>query len=183
MLNSVCELIYKLIRKIKSLFYTFIFKNMTGNCNSTGLKIDGFVDYRVRKIKIGKNVRIYNNVVFAGTGEIVIGDNVQIGNNVIIFASEEGGVSIGNDVSIAANCYIIDTNHGTSSNEKINLQANLSEKIEIGNDVWIAASTMVVKGAKIPDGVVVGANSVVNKELESYGIYVGSPVKKIKDRQ
>lgn len=182
-MRKICSFLFRMIRKCRSLIYTFLLKHMTGNADAEGLKVDGFVDCKVKKITFGKNVRIYNNVVFWGDGEIVIGDNVQIGYNTIIFASENGGVEIGNDVNIAANCYIIDMNHGTAANQKVSAQANDCEKIAIGNDVWIAASTTVLKGSQIPDGVVIGANSVVNKPLEPYCIYAGSPAKKIKERE
>lgn len=182
MLRKICTALFKAARKIKSAFYTFTFKHMTGNASAKGLRLEGTVTCKTRDIVVGKNVRIYNNAVFCGGGKIVIGDNVQIGNNTIIFASPNGGVTIGNDVSIAANCYIIDTNHGIARDQKINSQPNSSKEIVIGNDVWLAASTIVLKGSRIPDGVVVGANSLVNGELEPYGVYVGSPVRKIKER-
>lgn len=182
MRRKICKFLFKALRKIKSGVNTVLFKYMTGNESAKGLRIEGDVGFKARSIKVGNNVKIFNNVVFWGDGDIVIGDNVHIGNNTIIYASANGGVTIGNDVSIAANCYIIDTNHGIARDKKINAQANSSEKIVIGNDVWLAAATMVLKGSVIPDGVVVGANSLVNGELEPYGVYVGSPVRKIKDR-
>lgn len=182
MRRKICRFLFRVLRKIKSSVYTVLFKYMTGNESATGLTVQGVIECKNCNIKLGKNVKIYNNVVFWGDGEIVIGDNVDIGNNTIIFASKNGGVTIGNDVSIAANCYIIDTNHGIVRDKKINAQANSCEKIVIGNDVWLAASTIVLKGSTIPDGVVVGANSLVNGALEPYGVYVGSPVRKIKER-
>ena len=50
----------------------------------------------------------------------------------------------------------------------------------IGSDVWIGARVTVLMGAKINNRVVVGAGSLVNKDLESGYIYAGIPAKKIK---
>jgi acetyltransferase-like isoleucine patch superfamily enzyme len=54
--------------------------------------------------------------------------------------------------------------------------------IDIGNDVWIGYGAMLLPGANIPDGVVIGANAVISKPLEPYGIYVGNPARLLKFR-
>lgn len=53
---------------------------------------------------------------------------------------------------------------------------------EIGNDVWVGANVTIAQGVSIGDGAVVGANSLVLKSLEPYGIYAGIPAKKIGER-
>lgn len=53
---------------------------------------------------------------------------------------------------------------------------------EIGNDVWIGASVSILQGVKIGDGAVIGACSLVTKDVEPYAIYAGSPAKKIRMR-
>lgn len=53
---------------------------------------------------------------------------------------------------------------------------------EIGSDVWIGAQCVIRSGVKIGHGAVVGANSVVTKDIEPYAIYVGSPARKIRYR-
>lgn len=54
---------------------------------------------------------------------------------------------------------------------------------DIGNDVWIGDNVVIFGGCKINDGVVIGAGSIVTKDLEPYGIYVGVPAKLIKKRE
>jgi acetyltransferase-like isoleucine patch superfamily enzyme len=56
------------------------------------------------------------------------------------------------------------------------------DEITIENDVWIGHGAMLLPGAHIPNGTVIGANSVVSKKLEPFGIYVGNPAKLIKFR-
>ncbi len=52
----------------------------------------------------------------------------------------------------------------------------------IGNDVWIGSGAVILAGVKVADGAVVGANSVVTKDIEPYSIVAGSPAKHIKYR-
>jgi serine acetyltransferase len=54
--------------------------------------------------------------------------------------------------------------------------------VEIGNDVWIGDRTILVSGAKIRDGCVIGAGSVVTKEIPPYTIAAGSPARIIRPR-
>lgn len=56
------------------------------------------------------------------------------------------------------------------------------QRIDIGNDVWIGARAIIMDGVKIGNGAVIGANSVVTKNIPDYAIAVGSPAKIIKYR-
>lgn len=130
---------------------------------------------RCKNLRIGRNVTIYPNVSFSGDGEIILGDNVQIGEGTLIYSHKK--IHIGNNVAVAGQCYIIDCNHGTKRSSLMQDQPLEFDEdgIFIGNDVWIAAGAKIVKGAKINNGVVVGAMSVVNSEIEEFGIAVGIP--------
>lgn len=154
------------------------------NSNEKTVSILGSVSVsRCKNLKIGKNVTIYPNVSFSGEGEIVLGDNVQIGEGTLIYSHKR--VHIGNNVAVAGQCYIIDCNHGTKRNTLMQDQPLEFDEdgIVIGSDVWIAAGAKIVKGAKINNGVVIGAMSVVNSEIEEYGIAVGIPAKTKKIRE
>ena len=54
--------------------------------------------------------------------------------------------------------------------------------IEIGNDVWIGHEAVILPGVKIGDGCIIGAQSVVTKDIESYTIVGGNPAKPIRKR-
>lgn len=54
--------------------------------------------------------------------------------------------------------------------------------VTIGHDVWIGCDAIIMPGIKIGHGAVIGAGSVVTKDVDAYGIYVGNPAKKIKQR-
>lgn len=160
--------------------------------------------FTVLGIKIGRNVLIESNVVIRRQygGNIRIGDNcyiscgvqllthggdINIGNNCTINPMTviygQGGVDIGNNVRIAAHCVIVPSNHIFRETTIPIYKQGLSKKgIIISNDVWLGAGVKVLDGVTIGEGCVVGANSVVNKSLDPYGVYVGIPAKKIKSR-
>lgn len=83
---------------------------------------------------------------------------------------------------IAAQCYIIDMDHGIKKETLIRQQDNAIEKGIIGNDCWLAANVTVLKGSEICDGAVVGAKSLVKGKVESNSVVVGVPCKIIKMR-
>lgn len=134
-------------------------------------------------LKIGKNVIIYPDVMFFGDGPIEIGDSVSIGNGTIIYASKMGGgVSIGSYTNIAAQCYIIDMDHGIQGGELIRNQANKISKIRIGRDVWIGSNVTILKGSIIENSAVIGAKGLVKGFIPENAVAVGAPAKIIKYR-
>ena len=110
-------------------------------------------------------------------GEIVIGQNVLVNSHTIVTAWS--GVNIGENTRIAPFCHITDRNHGLARDVLIHDQAGESSPVRIGCDVWIGSSCIVLKGVAIGNGAVVGANSVVNKDVEPYTIIAGSPARVI----
>ena len=166
----------RLNNKIKRNYRKRLFKAMIG-CNHNDFSIVGDVTVINKNIKLGHNVTIYPNVMFWGDGEIVIGDNVDIGNGTVIYASKSGGVTIGNNTNIAAQCYIIDMDHGIKEGELICNQENTVEEVTIGSDCWIAAGCKVLKGSHIKDGTVIGALSLVKGEIPENAIAFGIPAK------
>lgn len=131
-------------------------------------------------IIFGKNISLYSGVQIWGDGQITLGDNVAIGKDTIIFAHEP--MCIGNDTSIAGQCYIIDSDHGVRRSLLIREQQLESQPIYIGNDVWIGAGCKVLKGSYISDGSVIGAMSLAKGFTEPYSINVGIPIRKISER-
>jgi acetyltransferase-like isoleucine patch superfamily enzyme len=134
-------------------------------------------------VRIGKNVTFYPNVMLFGDGIIEIGDNVDIGNNTIIYAKAEyGGVKISSNSMIAANCYIIDSNHGIVQDILMREQPLDSSPIIIGEDVWIGTDCQVLKGRRIDSGAVIGAGSLVNRDIPANAIAAGIPARILKYR-
>lgn len=171
----------RFINKIRRVYREKVFKTQIG-CKHHKFCLVGDVTLINKNIILGENVTIYPGCMFYGDGQIIIGDNVDIGNNTIIYSSKNGGVTIGKNTMIGAQCYIIDANHGTAKGQLIRTQKNEVEPIFIGEDCWLAADVTVIKGSVIEDGAVVGAKALVNGHIESNSINVGVPAKKIKER-
>lgn len=173
----------KLKEKIALEYRKYVFRKKI-KCDHSDFSIYGKISLVNCNIKLGRNVKIYPDVMLFGDGLIEISDNVSIGNGTIIYSSKHGGgVRIGKDTMIAAQCYIIDSDHGIKSETPIRKQENTVAPVIIGNDCWLAANVTVLKGSVIGDGAVIGAKSLVKSRIEANSVCVGIPAKKIKMRE
>ena len=92
-------------------------------------------------------------------------------------------IEIGDDCMIAPFVYIVDSDHGTDINSKMNTQDNETSSIKIGDDVWIGSNSVILPGVEIGNGSIIAAGSVVNKDVEEFSIYGGVPAKFLKKRK
>ncbi len=117
---------------------------------------------------------------------IHIGNNVQINDYVHIGAIES--VTIGDRVLIASKVFITDHNHGSYGARNIHSSPAVppierllsSAPVIIEDDVWLGEFVAVLPGVTIGKGSIIGATSVVTKDVPPYSIAVGSPAKVIK---
>jgi lipopolysaccharide O-acetyltransferase len=114
-----------------------------------------------------------------------IGKNVQFNDYVHIGVVE--GVSIGDNTLIASKVFISDHNHGSyagdiHSNPNENPIARIlkPKKVTIGKNVWIGEYVAILPGITIGDGAIIGAMSVVSRDIPANSIAVGSPARVIK---
>lgn len=132
-----------------------------------------FNAFSVGKSSVIEDYAIINNAV----GDISIGDHTRIGlGNTLI-----GPVQIGNNVIIAQHVVISALNHNYEDIATcITNQGIRVDEIIIGNNVWIGANCSILPGVHIGDHVVVGAGSVVTKDIPSCSVAVGNPARIIK---
>jgi len=119
-----------------------------------------------------------------GVGDIRIGRNSFINSGTVIFSGN--GVDIGEWVLIAPNCTIAPVNHGYKNrNTTIRHQGFLPSRggIKIERDVWIGANSVLLDGAYLREGCVIGAGSLVRGEVKPYSINVGNPLRCIGNRE
>ena len=117
---------------------------------------------------------------------LIFGHNVQINDFVHIAALNE--VRIGNNVLIASKVFITDLEHGIySGNEYDSVPHSIvkdrplsSKPVCIKDNVWIGEHVSVLPGVTIGENAIIGANSVVKKNIPANSIAVGSPAKIIK---
>ncbi len=154
----------------------------------------------------GENVRLYPMCKMIHPGNAELDNNCQIFDNVFIDAGKslkigkfstltwfvlvEGGANtkIGDRVFIGPGSKILTSTYklnGVYSIEHLPGGCRETEygDITINDDAYIGANCTVMPGVTIGEGAVVGANALVTKDLEPWGIYVGTPCKKIGERE
>lgn len=137
-----------------------------------------------QNISIGNKVAIMHNCCLYAhnNGLLTIGDRVGINHNVMLGASDDGEIHIGNDVLIGPNVVIRASNHQyLQKNIPINKQGHTGGKITIEDDVWIGANVVILPNVTIGKGSVIGAGSIVNKDIPSYSLAGGVPARVIKE--
>lgn len=141
------------------------------------------IEPRGGRIELGEFCEVHRGAQLLAYGGVIrIGDNCSINPNCILYG--HGGLTIGDDVRIAAGTIIVPANHEFSdSDQLIREQGESCLGICIGNDVWLGARVIVLDGVNIADGCVIGAGAVVTQSTEPYGVYVGNPARKIKQRE
>ena len=132
--------------------------------------------YRLYGVKIGKDSRIGLHTRILRPSHVFIGDRVII--NEFCYLDGRGRLTIGDDSSISVYTKFITASHSASSMDF----EYYEREIIVGKRVWIGCGATILDGSKLEDGVVVGAGCVIKGETDQYGIYVGNPAKKIKQR-
>ena len=128
---------------------------------------------------IGENVSVREGVYILNPQRLTLGDNVSIHPMSYIDAS--GEIEIGSDVSIAHSVTIMSTTHNYDGVIPIKDQGLSYRKVVISDNVWVGCKVTILSGVIVPHSSIIGANSLVNKQLsESNCVYAGVPAKKIK---
>ncbi|MBQ7290377.1 MAG: acyltransferase [Clostridia bacterium] len=116
---------------------------------------------RVRKgaeCKIGKNVSVNSNNMIACHESIFIGDNIQFGPNVQIY----------------------DHDHDFRAEGGVSAMKYKTAPVEIGNNVWVGANVVILRGTKIGDNCVVGAGAVIKGNYPDNSIIVQKRVEDVR---
>lgn len=121
----------------------------------------------------GKNVDIRTPLTGVNLQKVKIGNNVIIMNGSLMMAS--GGITIEDDTMIAANVRLISNNHDLDKRSVITCKPIL-----IKRNCWIGAGATILRGITIGENSVVGAGSVVTKDVPDNVIVAGNPAKIIK---
>ena len=122
---------------------------------------------------IGENSYVAPPLAGAALDKIVIGKNVFINNNFLAMA--RGGITIEDDVMIAANVQVLTNNH-----DLYDRQILTCRPVVIKKGAWIGAGATILPGVTIGRYAVVGAASVVTKDVPDYGVAVGNPARVLK---
>lgn len=164
----------------------------------------GFNCYLGGEIKLGDNVSVDYGSVLTNTVTVDDGSHVgkhcklmkdvSVGRHTNLVRSVEilGDVNVGNFCAIAPYVVCQEPNHTTNKpGQQIRFYRSFFEEklgydsngcIEIGNDVWIGRNAIILSGVTIGDGAIVGAGSVVTKDIKPYSVVAGTPAEHVKWR-
>ena len=149
------------------------------------------------RTKLGKDVSVASHSVIRANSErgIEIGDGSSIVEFCLLNANKgcikigarswlgaagqiygNGHVSIGDDVLIGAQCVINTVSHEFADVDRpMNEQGINTAPVVIGNNVWIGLGCKILQGVTVGEGAIIGANSLVTKDIPAYSIAYGSP--------
>lgn len=141
---------------------------------------------RGTRIVIGANCLIDSFVKVkpvGGSGDVLIGERCFLNSGCVLYSGN--GITIGNDVLIAANCTLAPVNHAYCDRNRLIREQGFAPSrggIVIEDDVWIGANCVLLDGVLLRRGCVVGAGSLVRGELPAYSICRGIPAVPVDQR-
>lgn len=156
---------------------------------------------------VGEGVQVSEKASIYGVSRISLGANCRI-DDFCVLSAGDGGIHIGSNVHIAVMCSLIgkgciELQDFCNLSGRVSIYSSSDDysgeymtnptvpatytrvdhrSVVLGRHVIIGAGTVILPGVTIGEGTAVGALSLVTKDLEPFGIYAGSPVKKIKSR-
>jgi acetyltransferase-like isoleucine patch superfamily enzyme len=133
-------------------------------------------------IHMGERCALLDDVIVSGVGALRLGDRSSVGHGTVIAVRDR--IDIGSDVMIAGYCYLLDVDHGMD----LEVGAAMKDQdlriapVRIGDDVWIGAQSVILRGVTIGDGAVVAARSVVTRDVPAEMVVGGNPAREIRRR-
>lgn len=159
-----------------------------GSLGTNVLVSDKASIYGANRIHIGSNVRIDDFCVLsAGEGGVFIGDYVHIAVFSLLIGA--GRITISDFAGLSSRVSIYSSNDDYSGNFLTNPTVpveytNVTKAdVTLGKHVIIGSGSVVLPGITLHDGVAIGSLSLVTKDCEEFGVYIGSPAKKLKNRK
>lgn len=195
---------------LRSLYWRVALR-LRGARVGSGLRVGGPLRILCRDGASLKGLTIGDRVTFTGTthlrmrrqGRVTIGDGVSLGTEVWLVAANDTELRIGRDTIIGSYC-ILNGGHGVRIGEKcwfaafvyvntsdhriardrpIQEQGYVGAPVAIGDDSWIGGHAFISKGVTAGTGAVIGAGSVVTRDVPPYAVVVGNPARLLRYRE
>lgn len=156
-----------------------------------GVRLGGYVWMRririprnYTDIELGANVSLDEGVVLLCAGEPTDTPRIRIGagtyiNRYTILDSIQS-LEIGAECAIGPGSYLTDHDHGHTPGVAPLSQPLVAAPTRLGDRVWLGAHVVVLKGVTIGDGAVIGAGSVVTKDIPPHAVAVGTPARVVR---
>ena len=159
----------------KTILRTFQYRYLHKCIGKSSIVGEGTTIINFSNVSIGNNCLIQDHVyIRAGLdGNVRICDHCAINSFAKLFG--HGGIEIGKYTQLGPDCLITTTKHNYYEQLKTSY-----EKIQIGAWVWIGAKCIILPGITVGDHSVIGAGSIVTKNLPPWSVAVGNPARVIK---
>jgi len=141
--------------------------------------IRNFIYRYFYRAKLGKNVIIYSGAEMRSPNKLTIGEGTIIGHYSVLDA--RNFIEIGENVNFSHGVWLWTEQHNHNAHD-FSCESPKNKKITIHNRVWLGPRVIVLPGCTIGEGAVVGAGSVVTKDIEPFSLNAGIPARKIGER-
>ena len=133
--------------------------------------------------RVGEGCFYLDQIVWLNGDRIEMGDRVTF--NFGCFVNGFGGLRFGDGANIGPYCMLHSANHNFDDLDRSVVEQGWQDDgpMEIGRNSWIGMGSIVLPGVRIGEGCVVGAGSVVTRDLEDFTIAVGNPARAIRSRR
>ena len=134
---------------------------------------------RRASLHIGRKLKMHNGakIRVRKNAEVKIGNNFRMNNGCIVTAYEN--IQIGNDVMLGPNVLIYDQDHDYNFEAGVKAMRFKTSPIVIGNNVWIAANSIILRGSNIGDNAVIAAGSIVKGTVSANTLYLQKKSKQL----
>jgi acetyltransferase-like isoleucine patch superfamily enzyme len=131
--------------------------------------------------RIGKECYYLDFIIWLNGEFAELGD--YVGFNYGVYVNAFGGLFIDDYTMIGTYSMIHTANHETDPSKPLQEQGHIKAPVTIGKWVWVGTAVMILPGVTIGDGAIVGAGSVVTKDIPPWTVAAGNPCKVIKQRK
>lgn len=168
-----------LFRCLPSFIHSFLWSLTTAFSGPIAV-LFRYLSFSARVERFDKNSYIGTHVVLKNIHNMEVGENFSLHD--FSYVNAQGGVKIGNNVSIAHNCSLITFNH-TWDNHDLPIKYNptIKASITIEDDVWVGCGVRIMPGVVLGSRSVIAAGSVVVKDVPPNTLVGGIPAKVIKN--
>lgn len=124
------------------------------------------------KLKLADKVRIHSGskLKVRKGGYLNIGNNVRVNYNCMFFCHD--CIHIGDGVEFGPNVLVYDHDHNFRHPDGLKAEAFKTDPVIIGNDCWIGANTVILRGTTLGDNCVVGAGSVIKGDFPAGSVII-----------
>lgn len=138
----------------------------------------------LRRLNRGRNVRISPDASFAHPDRIWLGDRVRLGARVTLWAGPSTGrIVIGDDCLFGPDVLVTAAGYRFDAGHPVTAQPMDEATVTLGRDVWVGAGAILLPGATVGDGCIIGAGAVVRGVIPDGAIAVGVPARIVGQRR